>query len=155
MEQKTQIKVEEDKQELFITRELDLPVELVFEAHCDPELISQWMGNQVISLENKRFGAYHFEVKDAHGNIILTSVGVIHDFVPNQKITRTFQMINTPFPVQLEFLEFEKLTDNTSKLNMQVIYKSVADRAAILKMPFAYGINMAHNRLEETMKNLK
>ena len=32
-------------------------------------------------------------------------------FSPNQKITRTFEMENTPFLIQLEFLEFEKLTD--------------------------------------------
>jgi hypothetical protein len=42
--------------------------------------------------------------------------GVIHEFSPNQKITRTFEMEDTPFGVQLEFLEFEKLTDDTSKL---------------------------------------
>ncbi len=43
---------------------------------------------------------------------------------PNQKITRTFEMENTPFGVQLEIYEFEKLTDDTSKLNMHVIYES-------------------------------
>ena len=48
--------------------------------------------------------------------------------VPNRKITRTFEMENTPFGVQLEFYEFEKLTDDTSKLNMHVIYESVAHR---------------------------
>ena len=31
-------------------------------------------------------------------------------------------MENTPFGVQLEFLEFEKLTDNTSKLNMHISF---------------------------------
>jgi hypothetical protein len=35
-------------------------------------------------------------------------------------------MENTPFSVQLEFLEFEKLTDETSKLTMQVIFRSIA-----------------------------
>jgi hypothetical protein len=80
--------------------------------------------------------------------------GVIHEFVPEQKITRTFQMENTPFPVQLEFLVFEKLTEDTSKLTMQIVYKSPADREAMLKLPFAKGINMAHNRLEEVVKQL-
>ena len=49
--------------------------------------------------------------------------GVIHEFVPNRKIIRTFEMENTPFGVQLEFLEFEKLTDDTSKLNMQIVFR--------------------------------
>lgn len=64
-------------------------------------------------------------------------------------------MENTPFPVQLEFLEFEKLTDRTSKLNMQVVYKSVAHRDQMLKLPFAMGINMAHNRLEDILNKEK
>ena len=79
----------------------------------------------------------------------------IHEFVPNQKIIRTFEMENTPFPVQLEFLEFEKLTDDTSKLTMKIVYKSVADRDTMLKLPFAKGINMAHNRLQEVLNDLK
>ena len=58
-------------------------------------------------------------------------------------------MENTSFPVQLEFLEFEKITDNTSNLTMHIVYKSVADRDNMLKLPFEQGINMAHNRLQE------
>ena len=48
----------------------------------------------------------------------------------------------------------EKLTENTSKLTMQIVYKSPADREAMLKLPFAKGINMAHNRLEQVVKQL-
>ena len=55
----------------------------------------------------------------------------------------------------LEIYEFEKLTDDTSKLNMHVIYESVAQRDQVLKLPFAQGINMAHNRLQEIVSKLK
>ena len=155
MEQKTKINAEDGKQEIIITREFDLPLELLFKAYVEPKLVEQWMGTNVLKLESKKHGAYQFETKDTNGNILLQSNGVIHEFNVNQKITRTFEMENTPFPVQLEFLEFEKLTGHTSKLNMKVIYKSVADRDAILKLPFAFGINMAHNKLEETLNKLK
>ena len=64
-------------------------------------------------------------------------------------------MENTPFPVQLEYLEFEKITEQMSKLTMQIVYKSVADRDAILKLPFAFGVNMAHNKLQETLNKFK
>jgi hypothetical protein len=64
-------------------------------------------------------------------------------------------MENTPFSVQLEFLEFEKLTDDTSKLIMQIVYKSVELRDQMLKLPFAQGINMAHNRLQDIVSKLK
>jgi len=155
MEQKTKINALDGKQELHITREFELPLELLFKAYVEAELVEQWMGTKVLKLESKKHGAYQFETKDEKGNIVLRSNGVIHDFIPNQKIIRTFEMENTVFPVQLEFLEFEKLTENTSKLNMHVVYKSVADRDAILKLPFAFGINRAHNKLEEIVTKLK
>ncbi|MFZ1497607.1 MAG: SRPBCC domain-containing protein [Saprospiraceae bacterium] len=155
MEQKTKIQAEEGKQEIFITREFDLPVELLFRAYIEAEFVEEWMGTKVLLLESKKQGAYRFQTTDANGNILLQSIGVIHDLVLNQKITRTFEMENTPFPVQLEYLEFEKLTEQKSQLNMQVVYKSVADRDAILKLPFAFGINLAHNKLQETLNKLK
>ena len=154
MEAKTKIHAEDGKQELRITREFDLPVELLFKAYEEPELVEQWMGTKVLKLENKKHGSWQFETTDPKGNKHGFN-GVIHEFSPNQKITRTFEMENTPFPVQLEFLEFEKLTDTTSKLTMQIVYRSVADRDQMLKLPFAQGINMAHNRLEEIVSKLK
>lgn len=64
-------------------------------------------------------------------------------------------MGNTPFGVQLEVYEFERLTDDTSKLHMHVVYESVAQRDQVLKLPFTQGINMAHNRIEEIVNKLK
>jgi uncharacterized protein YndB with AHSA1/START domain len=154
MELKTKINAEAGKQYLTITREFDLPVELLFKAYIEPELVEQWMGTKVIKLENKRHGSYLFETTDPKGNKHRFN-GAIHDFILNKKITRTFEMENTPFPVQLEFLEFEKLTDDTSRLQMHVIYKSVASRDQLLQLPFTQGINMAHNRIQEILKQLK
>ena len=51
--------------------------------------------------------------------------------------------------VQLEVYDFEKLTDNSSKLNMHVIFESAELRDQLLKMPFAQGLNMAHDRIQE------
>ena len=150
MEQKTKINAEDGKQDLVITREFDLPLELLFKAYVEPEIVEQWMGTKVLKLENKKHGSYQFETTDPVGNKHGFN-GVIHEFVPNQKITRTFEMENTPFGVQLEIYEFKKLTDDTSKLNMHVIYESVAQRDQVLQLPFAQGINMAHNRIQDIL----
>jgi hypothetical protein len=80
---------------------------------------------------------------------------VIHEFVPNWKFTRTFEMENTPFGVQLESYDYEKLTDDTSRLNMQLVYRSVALRDQMLKLPFAQAINMAHNRTQDIVSKLQ
>ena len=154
MELKTKIDAEDGKQYLVITRDFDLPLELLFMAHVEPEIVAQWMGTKVLKLEAQKHGGWQFETSDAKGNIVFRANGVIHEFVPNQKITRTFEMENTPFPVQLEFLEFEQLTGATSRINIRIVYKSVEDRDQMLKLPFAQGLNMAHNRLEDTVKKL-
>jgi uncharacterized protein YndB with AHSA1/START domain len=154
MEQKTKINAEDGKQELVITREFDLPLELLFKAYTESEFVEQWMGTKVLKLENKNHGSYHFETSH-NGNVVFKANGTIHSFLPNQKIIRTFEMENMPIGVQFEFLEFEKLTENTSKLTMQIIYKSEKHRAEQLKMPFANGLNMAHDRLQEILNTQK
>lgn len=155
MELKTKIHAENGKHDLVITREFDLPLELLFKAYTDPEIVEQWMGTKVLKLENKKHGSWQFQTKDDKGNVVFSANGAIHEFSPNQKIIRTFEMDNAPFGVQLELLEFEELSDGTSKLNMHVIYESVAKRDRVLQLPFAKGINMAHNRLQEVMGKLE
>jgi uncharacterized protein YndB with AHSA1/START domain len=112
------------------------------------------MGIKVLKLEGKKHGSFQFETTDPKGNKYRFN-GVIHEFNPNQKIIRTFEMEKMHFGVQLEVLEFEMLTENSSRLYKKVIYESVSYRDANLKLPFAFGINMAHNRLQEIAEKLK
>lgn len=152
MEQKTNINALEGKQDLTITREFDLPVELVYKAYTEAEFIAQWMGTNVLKLENRNHGSYEFETSH-EGNVMFKANGTIHKLIPNQEMVRTFEMENTPIGVQLEFLNFEKVTEDKSKLTIQIIYRSEKHRAEQLKLPFAYGLNMAHNKLEEILSN--
>jgi uncharacterized protein YndB with AHSA1/START domain len=154
MERKTKINAEDGKQDLLITREFELPLELLFTAYVEADIVEQWMGTKVLKLECKKHGSYQFETTDPKGNKHRFN-GTIHEFIPNRKITRTFEMENTPFGVQLEVHEFEQLTDDTSKLNIHVIYESPALRDQMLQLPFSYGINMAHNRIQEILTKLK
>ena len=154
MERKTKVLAEDGKPDILITREFDLPVELLFKAYTESGLVEQWMGTKVLKLDNKPFGAYAFETSDGQGNVLFKAHGTIHDMVVNQKIVRTFEMENAGFDVQLEFLQFEQLTPDTSKLTIQTIFRSEAHRAKQLKLPFVYGINMAHDRLQEIAEKL-
>ena len=160
MELKTKIQAENGKSDLTITREFDLPVGLVFRAYVEPELFEQWMSHEygtvkVLKFEPKKHGGWEFENSDAQGNVVFRANGTIHKFIQDSKITRTFEMDNSPFDVQLEFLEFEKLTDETSRLNMQTLYRSIELRDQMLKLPFAAGLSMAHDRLQEVVSKLK
>lgn len=155
MEQKTKVQAHDGKHDLLITREFGLPIELLFKAYSEAELLEQWMGTRVLKLENQKFGSWQFETKDKNGNVAFKAHGTVHEFDPHRKIVRTFEMENAPFGVQLEVLQFEKLTEETSRLIIHSIYETVEQRDQMLKLPFAYGINMAHNRLEEIVSQLK
>ena len=152
MEQKTKIIALDDKQELKIVREFDLPVELLFKAYSDQNLFEQWMGTKVIKFECKELGYYQFETFH-EGSVVFRAKGTIHEFIPNQRITRTFKMENSELPVQLEFLGFEELSEDASQLTMHIVFKSVESRNKLMQMPFEYGLNLAHNRLQEILKN--
>lgn len=151
MELKTKVYAEDGKQELRIEREFDLPTSLVFKAHTEPELIEQWMGNKVLKFEAKNHGSWIFETKNPDGIVLFRANGVLLNIKENVSFVRTFEMENTNFPIQLEFFEFQKISETKSKLIMHIIYRSVEQRDQILKMPFAQGINMAHNRLEQVL----
>ncbi|MBS1527335.1 MAG: SRPBCC domain-containing protein [Bacteroidetes bacterium] len=155
MELKTKVYAEDGKHDIVITREFNLPRELVFRAFTEPELIEQWMGNKVLQFEAKKHGGWHFQKKDDQGNVVFEADGVIHELTHNRKITRTFEMYNTPFGVQLEVSDFEELGEDKSKVTLHTVYETVAQRDEVLKLPFRQGINWAHNRLEEVMSKFK
>jgi uncharacterized protein YndB with AHSA1/START domain len=160
MERKTKVQAEAGRHDILITREFELPVELLFRAHVEQEIFEEWMSHEwgtchVVKLEPKRHGGFAWETKDAQGKVTVSINGVIHEFVPNEKITRTFEMENSPFTVQLEFLEFIALTEETSKLQMHIIFRTIELRDMLLKMPFAPGLDMAHNRLQKVLTKLK
>ena len=160
MEQKTKINAEDGKQDLVITRKFELPLELLFRAYAEPEIVAQWMSNpysttKVTKFEGKQHGSYQLQSTDAQGKVVFQANGVIHEFRPNRKIIRTFEMEGTPYGVQLEVYDFEALTDDTCQLTMHVIYESGAQRDQVMKLPFAQGINMAHNRIQDIISKLK
>jgi len=152
MELKTKVNAKEAEQQLLVTRQFNLPVEMLFKAFSMPELLGQWMGTQVLVLENHPLGKYQFETRNAEGEIVFQAMGTIHGVTPNKQIIRTFEMLNTPFAPQLEFLDFIPINEYESELRMQMIYRTRELRDQMLKMPFASGISKAHDRLEALMQ---
>ncbi|RZK66709.1 MAG: ATPase [Pedobacter sp.] len=147
MEQKTKIEAPDGKQDVIITREFNLPVDLLYKAYSEAQFVEQWMGTKVLKLENKTHGSYEFETS-YNGNVVFKAHGTIHEVIENQSIIRTFEMENMAIGVQLELLTFEAISDETSMLSIRIIYQSEKHRAEQMKLPFAYGLNMAHDTLE-------
>lgn len=151
----TQIIAETGKQELFIIREFDAPRELVFKAFCEPELLIQWVGPKELEmridkLENKTHGSYRFIHIDENGNEYGFN-GVIHEVAAPERMIRTFEFEGLPERghVSLEFLKFEALPNERSKITIQSVFKSVSDRDGMVQSGMERGVKDGFNKLDK------
>ncbi|QEM03421.1 SRPBCC family protein [Mucilaginibacter rubeus] len=151
----TEIKAEPGKQELFITREFEAPRELVFRAFTDPELIVRWLGPRELKMRIDQFdcrsgGAYRYIHTDPAGNDYGFH-GVIHDVTAPERIIQTFEFEGLPESghVTLETTRFEALPGNRTKVTVQSVFQSVADRDGMLQSGMERGVNDSHWRLDE------
>jgi uncharacterized protein YndB with AHSA1/START domain len=154
----TTIIAEKGKQELFIIREFEAPRELVFKAFSDPALLVKWLGPRELTMEiekldNKTGGSYRFLHCDAGGNKYGFN-GVIHEVTAPERMIRTFEFEGLPERghVSLETATFEPLAGGRSKVTIQSVFKSVADRDGMVMSGMERGVVDSHNRLDELLQ---
>jgi len=156
----TTILAEPGKQEILITREFDAPRELVFKACTDPELIPQWWGPRNLSTEVDKMdvrpgGQWRFLNRDAQGNAYGFH-GVYHEILAPERIIDTFEFEGLPETghVTLETMKLEALPGGRTRLTVQSVFQSVADRDGMLQSGMEEGLNETYDRLEELLKKM-
>ena len=157
---KTILKVEPGKQELFIYREFDAPRDLVFRTFTDPKLLSQWMNPCNMTLHIDQYdsvdgGAYHFTHTDPMGGKHLFR-GVMHEVTAPERLIRTFEYLNLPERghVVLETLRLEALPGKRTRLTIQSVFQSVSDRDGMVAAGMESGVTESHQLLEELLAKL-
>jgi uncharacterized protein YndB with AHSA1/START domain len=157
---KTQVIAEAGKQELFIIREFDAPGELVFKAFSTPELLLKFYAPFGIKMkfnyvDFKDGGSYSWTHYNDAGKIYCTFKGVIHEIVSPERIIQTVEMEGLPEGghVMLEIFTFEELSNNKTKLIVQDVFRSVADRDEMVKSGFESGVVEIFNQLDSLLKS--
>jgi uncharacterized protein YndB with AHSA1/START domain len=157
---KTTLQVEPGKQELFIYREFDAPRDLVFSTFTDPKLLAQWMNPcnmtmQIDQFESVDGGAYHFTHTDPMGGKHLFR-GVMHEVNAPERLIRTFEYLNVPERghVVLDILSLETLPGKRTRLTIQSIFRSVADRDGMVQAGMENGVTESHQLLDELLGKL-
>jgi uncharacterized protein YndB with AHSA1/START domain len=155
----TIIMVEPDKQELFITREFDAPRELVFKAHIDPDLYVQWLGPRGYKMKLETFepesgGRYRYVQSDEHGNEFGFH-GVFHE-ISEELMIQTFEFEGLPERghVVLDTMRLDELPGNRTKITIQSVYQSVADRDGMVQAGMEHGVNEGYERLDAILESL-
>jgi uncharacterized protein YndB with AHSA1/START domain len=158
---KTKVIAEPGKQELFITREFDAHRELVFKAHTDPKLYTQWIGPRrftttLMKFEPRSGGMWRYVSEDKDGNEYAFH-GVNHEVLAPERLIDTFEFEGLPEKghVSLETLRLEELPGGRTKLTIQVVFQSIADRDGMLQGGMEEGLNESHDRLDELLEKMK
>lgn len=156
---KVAIVAEPNKQELFITREFDAPRELVYKAHIDPKLYVQWLGPHGYEMILETFepvsgGKYRYIHKDKEGNQYGFH-GVFHTMTEELMI-QTFEFEGLPEAghVILDTMRLEKLPNNRTRVTIQSVYQSVADRDGMVQSGMEKGITEGYERLDDILKGM-
>ncbi len=157
---KTTILAEPGKQELLITREFDAPRALVFKACTDPTLIPQWWGPRYLSthvdqMDVRPGGQWRFLNRDAQGNEFAFH-GVYHEVLAPERIIDTFEFEGLPETghVTLETMKLEALPGGRTRLTVQSVFQSVADRDGTLQSGMEAGVKDTYDRLAALLKQL-
>jgi len=155
----TKVTAEAGKQELFIVREFDAPRELVFEAFTQPELMVKWIGPKEMKMtidyyEPKSGGKYRYIHTDAKGNNYAFN-GVIHEITAPERAIQTFEFEGMPARghVSMDTAQFETLPGNRTRLTIQSVFRSVADRDGMVAAGMERGISEGFEKLDQLLIN--
>ena len=138
-----------------IVRDFDAPVERVFRAHVDPELVTRWLGPRRLAMrvetyDIRRGGSYRYVHVDEDGTEY-GFWGAVHDVQANESITQTFGFDGTPEVASLDRATFEDLGDGRTRLRVVSVVHDVASRDAFLASGMQDGMNQSYERLDELL----
>jgi uncharacterized protein YndB with AHSA1/START domain len=156
----TTVIAEPGRQELFITREFDAPRELVFKAFTDPELLIQWLGPCDMTMKIDKFdaksgGSWRF-IHVAKNGQEFGFHGVNHECLEPSRLIRTFEFEGLPESghVVLETAKFEETGAGRTRLTIQSVFQSVADRDGMVMSGMEGGVKESHEKLDELFEKL-
>ena len=150
----TIIEVDTEVPLVRIIREFDAPVDKVFRAHTDPELIVQWLGPRDLTMHVDHYdcrtgGSYRYI--HSRGDDEFGFHGSFHEVRPNELIVQTFTFEGFPDQVALEKLVLEDLGGGRTRLTATSLVDSFADRDAFVASGMETGVVEGYERLDEVL----
>jgi len=108
------------------------------------------------TFEPKSGGSWRFIHKDRDGNAYAFH-GVHHEVAAPERIIRTFECEGLPEKghVSLETARFKTLPGSRTRLTIQCVYQSIADRDGMLQSGMERGVNDSYDRLDELFEKMQ
>lgn len=138
-----------------IIREFDAPVEAVFRAHRDPELVTQWLGPRGYEMDIERWdfttqGGYRYVHRNPDGEEYAFN-GTFHTVRDNEFAVQTFEFEGVPDVVAIETITFEDLGDGRTRLRGWSTYPSVEARDGMVASGMEGGLREGYERLDAVL----
>jgi uncharacterized protein YndB with AHSA1/START domain len=158
------LKVDQDKKTVSMERVFDAPRELVWKAHTDPDLISQWWGTDqtemvIDRMDVKVGGEWRFihKAPDQSGQIQEFAFhGVYKEIKEPEQMTWTFNFEPIgPGHELTETIIFEDLGDGRTKISTTSHFLTAEDLDGMLKSGMETGATQSWNRLENLLQTKK
>ncbi|NUT59355.1 MAG: SRPBCC family protein [Agromyces sp.] len=135
-----------------IIREFDAPVEAVFRAHREPELVKQWLGPNGYEMDIERWdfttqGGYRYVHRNPEGEEYRFN-GTFHTVRDNEFAVQTFEFEGYPDVVAVESMTFEDLGDGRTRLRGWSTYPSVEARDGMVESGMEIGLREGFERLD-------
>ena len=142
-----------------IVREFDAPVELVYRAHVDPELVAQWLGpaslDVTIETWDMRTGGEYRYTATRDGEEVAHFYGSVHRVWEGRKIIQTFGFEEMPEAVSLDTLELHDLGDGRTRLEILSVVDSMEAQAGMMASGMEVGVNEGYAALDALLADLQ
>jgi uncharacterized protein YndB with AHSA1/START domain len=143
--------------QIVATRELDAPLDLVFRAFSEPDLLVQWLGPRKYKMTIDRYdvrdgGRWRYVHSDDAGNAYGFH-GVFHGTPSPEGMVQTFEFEGAPGNVQLDTATFSEEGRKTV-VRMNSVFQSVEARDGMMQAGMADGMNEGFERLDELLAKL-
>jgi uncharacterized protein YndB with AHSA1/START domain len=108
------------------------------------------------TFEPRDGGSWRYIHADQDGNEYAFH-GVYHELTAPERIIQTFEFegLLEKGHATLETVRFEALSGDRTKLTLQSVLQSVADRDGILQSGIERGVNEGNDRLDELLAKMK
>jgi uncharacterized protein YndB with AHSA1/START domain len=148
------IKTEPGQSFIEFAREFDAPVEAVFRAHAEPDLIKQWLGPRGYDTEVEQYdfrtgGSYRYLQRD--GDNVYAFHGVFHVVRENDFAVQTFEYEGFPDVVSLDSMHFEDLGGGRTRLSGRSVFSSLEAAEGMIASGMEAGMAEGYERLDELL----
>jgi uncharacterized protein YndB with AHSA1/START domain len=148
----TQIIIDPDVPLVRIVREFDAPVDRVFQAHADPDLLVQWLGPRGMETKIDHYdwrtgGSYRYV--QIQGDEEYAFRGSFHEIRGPELMIQTFTYEGFPDSVSLDRLVLEDIGGGRTRLTATSLVDSFEARDAFVASGMEVGVSEGYQRLDE------